>query len=208
KQGLNDPVFVNPRWEGFKARGGFQGTSGSSSIRNVGTIVRPAGAAARQMLVAAAAQTWGVPESACYAASGKVIHRDSGRNLTFGQLAEKAGTMPVPKDVALKKPGEFKLVGKSIPRVDTPSKVNGKAVFGIDVSVPDMLIATVVHCPVFGGKPVSVDASQAKAEGCTRRRAVEVGRCRGRGGLLVREERRSRPQDHLGRRSGREGIDA
>jgi len=163
KQGLNDPVFVNPRWEGFKARGGFQGTSGSSSIRNVGTIVRPAGAAARQMLVAAAAQTWGVPESACYAASGKVIHRDSGRNLTFGQLAEKAGTMPVPKDVALKKPGEFKLVGKSIPRVDTPSKVNGKAVFGIDVSVPDMLIATVVHCPVFGGKPVSVDASQAKA---------------------------------------------
>jgi isoquinoline 1-oxidoreductase beta subunit len=66
EQALNDPAFVNPRWQGFKARGGFQGTSGSSSIRNVGTVVRPAGAAARQMLVAAAAQSWGVPEGACY----------------------------------------------------------------------------------------------------------------------------------------------
>ena len=163
EQGLNDQAFVNPRWVGFKAKGGFQATTGSSAVRNVGTVIRPAAAAARQMLVAAAAQTWGVTEDACYAESGKVVHRESGKKLNYGELAEKAATLPVPKDVPLKKPGEFKLVGKSIPRVDTPVKVNGKAIFGIDVKVPDMLTATIVHCPVFGGKVASFDAGPAKA---------------------------------------------
>ena len=111
EQGLNDPAFVNPRWAGFKAKGGFQATTGSSAIRNVGTVVRPAAGAARMMLVDAAAQTWSVPVDACYAQSGRVIHRDSGRTLSYGELATKAAALPVPKDVPLKKPADFKLLG-------------------------------------------------------------------------------------------------
>ena len=163
EQAPADPVYVNPRWQGFNARGGFQATTGSSAVRNHGNVARPAGAAARQMLVAAAAQTWGVPPGECVAIRGMVIHPATHRRLTYGELAAKAATMPVPKDVALKKPGEFKLVGQSIPRTDTPSKVNGKAVFGIDVKVPDMLVATVVRCPVVGGKVASFDAASAKS---------------------------------------------
>ena len=163
EQAPADPIYVNPRWAGFKARGGFQYTTGSSAVRNVGTLLRPAGATARQMLIAAAAQAWGVPEADCFAERGWVIHRPTAQRLSFGELAGKAAKLPVPKDVPLKKPAEFKLIGRSMPRVDTPAKVNGKAVFGIDVKVPNMLTATVVHCPVFGGKVASFDASKAKA---------------------------------------------
>ena len=162
EQAPNDQAFVNPRWAGFKARGGFQATTGSSAIRNVGTVVRPAAGAARMMLVEAGAQSWGVPVDSCYAQGGHVVHRDSGRKASYGELATKAAALPVPKDVPLKKPAEFKLLGKPMPRVDTPVKVNGKAVFGIDVTVPNMLTATTVHCPVFGGKVASFDASAAK----------------------------------------------
>jgi isoquinoline 1-oxidoreductase beta subunit len=115
------------------------------------------------MLIAAAAQTWGVPEDACYAQNGTVIHKPTGRKLSYGQVAEKAATFPVPKDVPLKKPGEFKIIGKPLPRTDTPLKVNGEAEFGIDVKVPDMLTATVVHSPVFGGQLASFNADKAKA---------------------------------------------
>ena len=163
EQAPADLVYVNPRWQGFNARGGFQATTGSSAIRNHGTVARPAGAAARMMLVAAAADTWGVPASECTAARGYVLHLPTHRRATYGELATKAATMPVPKEIALKKPGEFKLVGKSIPRTDTPSKVNGSAVFGMDVRVPDMLVATVVHCPVVGGKVATFDAASAKS---------------------------------------------
>lgn len=162
EQAPADPIYVNPRWAGFKSRGGFQYTTGSSSIRNVGTLVRPAGATARTMLIAAGAQTWGVPEADCFAERGWVIHRPTAQRLSFGELADKAAKLPVPKDVPLKKPSEFKLIGRSMPRVDSPAKVSGKAVFGIDVKVPNMLIATVVHCPVFGGKLASFDAAAAK----------------------------------------------
>ena len=163
EQAPADPIYVNPRWAGFKARGGFQYTTGSSAVRNVGTLVRPAGATARAMLIAAGAQTWGVAEADCFAERGWVIHRPTAQRLSFGELADKAAKLPVPKDVPLKKPSEFKLIGRSMPRIDSPMKVSGKAVFGIDVKVPNMLTATVVHCPVFGGKVASFDASRAKA---------------------------------------------
>lgn len=163
EQGGVDVAFANPRYIGFKAQGGFQGTGGSSSVRNVGIPVRKAGAAARQMLIAAAAQTWGVDEGECHAEKSMVIHKPSGKRLSYGQLAEKAAKAPVPKYVPLKNPQDFKIIGKPVPRLDTPLKVNGKAVFGIDVKVPDMLVATVAQCPVFGGKAASFNADKAKA---------------------------------------------
>jgi len=142
---------------------GEQITGGSRSIRGSWEILRKAGATARQMLLAAAAQTWGVEIEACQARNGEVIHPSSGRHLSYGALAEKAATMPLPKEVSLKDPKDFRRIGVRMARRDTPSKVNGSAVFGIDVKVPGMLIATVLHCPVFGGKVASYEATQAKA---------------------------------------------
>src|SRR5207245_9229084 len=90
-------------------------------------------------------------------------HKTSGRRLRYGALAEKAATLPVPKTVSLKSPKEFRLLGQSLPRLDIPEKVNGKAIFGMDVKRPGMLIARVVKCPVFGGKVESFNADKAKA---------------------------------------------
>ncbi|MBI4588849.1 MAG: xanthine dehydrogenase family protein molybdopterin-binding subunit [Candidatus Rokubacteria bacterium] len=163
EQGGVDPAFANPRYVGFRAQGGFQGTGGSSSVRNVGVNVRKAGAAARQMLITAAAQGWGVNEEECYAEKNMVIHRPSGKKLSYGSLAEKAAKVPLPKYVPLKNPQDFKIIGKSLPLLDTPSKVSGKTVYGIDVKVPGMLVATVAQCPVFGGKAASFNADKAKA---------------------------------------------
>ena len=142
---------------------GIQMTGGSTSIRAFYEPLRRAGATAREMLVAAAAATWNVDANACRAAKGSVIHTATGRRLDYGALADKAATMPVPKNVALKEPKDFKLIGTPAKRLDTPDKVNGKTVYGIDVKVPGMKVGTLAICPVFGGKLKSVDDSKALA---------------------------------------------
>jgi isoquinoline 1-oxidoreductase beta subunit len=115
------------------------------------------------MLIAAAAATWNVDANTCRAEKGSVIHTATGRRLDYGALADKAATMPVPKDVALKEPKDFKLIGTPAKRLDTPDKVNGKTVYGIDVKVPGMKVGTIAICPVFGGKLKSVDDRSALA---------------------------------------------
>jgi isoquinoline 1-oxidoreductase beta subunit len=142
---------------------GMQMTGGSTSIRAFYEPLRRAGATARDMLIAAAAATWNVDANTCRAEKGSVIHTATGRRLDYGALADKAATMPVPKDVALKEPKDFKLIGTPAKRLDTPDKVNGKTVYGIDVKVPGMKVGTIAICPVFGGKLKSVDDSKALA---------------------------------------------
>src|SRR5262249_1837908 len=125
--------------------------------------LREAGAGARAMLVTAAAQTWNVAANTCSTEKGEVIHKASGRRLRYGALVAKASTLPAPKTVSLKDPKEFRLLGKTTGRLDIPEKVNGKAVFGIDVKRPGMLVARVVRCPEFGGTVDSFNADKAKA---------------------------------------------
>jgi isoquinoline 1-oxidoreductase beta subunit len=139
-----------------------QMTGGSTSIRGFWTPLREAGAAARSMLVAAAAQTWGVHPDECSTKDGTILHSSTGRVLGYGDVAESAATLPIPEDPKLKLPGEFKIIGKSQRRIDTPSKVNGSAVYGIDVAVDGMKIAAVVISPVDGGKLKSVDETDAR----------------------------------------------
>jgi isoquinoline 1-oxidoreductase beta subunit len=152
-----DPRYGNP---GF---GGQQLTAGSNSVRGYWKILREAGATARAMLVTAAAQTWNVPENSCSTEKGVVIHQASGRRLNYGALVDKAAALPVPQKVALREPKAFKLLGQSVARLDIPAKVDGSAEFGMDVKLPNMLIARVVRCPVFGGKVRSFNADKAKA---------------------------------------------
>jgi isoquinoline 1-oxidoreductase beta subunit len=152
----DDRLFVNPLL-------GFQVTGGSTSVRAFWEPLRRAGATARSMLVSAAAQAWKVDPGSCRAEKGEVIHAATGRKLTYGALADRAATLPVPDNVALKDPREFKLIGMSARRLDTPDKVNGKAEYGIDVKIPGMKIATVAACPVFGGKLARLDDSKARA---------------------------------------------
>ena len=141
---------------------GMQGTGGSSSIRAAYGPLRQAGAAAREVLIAAAAQTWGADRSACRAEQGAVVHTD-GRRVTYGRLVETARTLPVPTDPPLKEPSDWKIIGTRVPRLDTPSKVDGSAQFGIDVTVPGLLVAVVARCPVFGGAVASFDPAAAQA---------------------------------------------
>ncbi|HKV04773.1 MAG TPA: xanthine dehydrogenase family protein molybdopterin-binding subunit [Candidatus Acidoferrales bacterium] len=141
----------------------MQGTGGSQSIHSCWQPMRQAGATARTMLVAAAAQKWGVDASECRAENGAVVHAATKRRLTYGSLAEAAAKIPPPTDVKLKDPSQFKVIGKPTKRLDTPDKVNGRAGFGIDVRRPGMLHAVVSRCPVFGGKVASFDATKAKA---------------------------------------------
>jgi isoquinoline 1-oxidoreductase beta subunit len=143
--------------------GGQQLTAGSNSVRGMWKVLREAGATARVMLVSAAADTWGVPASTITTDKGEVIHQASGRRLKYGALVDKAATMPVPATPALKDPKAFKLLGQSLARLDVPEKVNGTAVFGIDVKLPNMLTARVVRGPVFGSKVASFNADKAKA---------------------------------------------
>jgi isoquinoline 1-oxidoreductase subunit beta len=142
---------------------GVQFTGGSTSVRAFFEPLRRAGAAARSMLVSAAAQTWQVNASTCRAEKGAVIHDASGRALDYGALVDKAATLPVPENVALKDPQDWRLIGTPVRRLDTADKVNGRAVFGIDVKIPGMKIATLAQSPVFGGRVKSVDDSQAMA---------------------------------------------
>jgi isoquinoline 1-oxidoreductase subunit beta len=144
---------------------GMQGTGGSQSIHSAWIPMRQAGAAARIMLISAAAQKWGVDASECHAVDGTVVHAATKRSATFGSLAEAAAQIPPPqvKPQDLKDSSMFTIVGKPTKRLDTPKKVNGTAGFGIDVRLPGMLHASVEHCPVFGGKVASFDATKAKA---------------------------------------------
>ncbi|MCE5263501.1 MAG: xanthine dehydrogenase family protein molybdopterin-binding subunit [Deltaproteobacteria bacterium] len=150
------PAYNHTEW------GPLQGTGGSSSVSSEWERLRKAGATAREMLLAAAAATWNVGKEVCSAEAGRVVHA-SGKTLTFGELAKKAGEMPVPEDVPLKAPSLFRIIGKPTLRLDTPEKVDGRAVFGLDARLPGMLTAVIARCPVFGGRVKSVDAARAKA---------------------------------------------
>jgi isoquinoline 1-oxidoreductase beta subunit len=142
---------------------GFQGVVGSQSIRTSWDPLRKAGATAREMLVQAAAQQWGVDKTACRAQGGFVVNNSTGAKLSYGKLAASAAKLPVPANVALKDPSQFKLIGKSMKRLDTPDKVTGRTKFGIDTRRPGMMYAAIARCPVFGGKAVSFEDTKAKA---------------------------------------------
>ena len=139
-----------------------QFTGGSKSIVGFWQPLREVGAAAREMIKTAAAQKWNVPIGECKAQSGQIFHSKSGRHFDYGELVEKAGKLDVPSDPPLKSPEEYRFVGKPIPRLDLPSKVNGTAKFGIDVHLPGMLFATVRQSPVFEGEVLSYDKDAAK----------------------------------------------
>jgi isoquinoline 1-oxidoreductase subunit beta len=141
---------------------GDQTTGGSASIRTTWDPMRKAGAIAREMLMSAAALTWGVPRSTCTAESGSVKHAPSNRKLSYGDLAQKASTLPIPTDVTLKQPKDYKIVGQRLPRVDSPSKVRGDAVFGIDFRLPGMKYAVLSRCPTIGGKATGFDDKESK----------------------------------------------
>ena len=152
----DDKLYANPLF-------GEQITGASSSIRMFYEPLRRAGATARAMLIAAAAASWNVHAASCRAREGVVTHTPTGRTLSYGALAAKAATVPVPDKIALKDPKDFTLIGTPAKRPDTPSKVNGTAQYGIDVRLPGMLIATVAASPVLGGKVAGLDDEKAKA---------------------------------------------
>jgi len=156
-----------------RAWGDF-GTGGSRGIRESQDYVRKAGAAARVMLIQAAAEAWNVPASECTAANSVITHAQSGRNTTYGKVAEAAAKIEPPKDVTLKDPKDWKLIGKGVKRLDTTDKTNGKMVYGVDVKLPGMLNAAIKDCPVFGGKVKSFDAAKiADMKGV--KKVVQVG---------------------------------
>ena len=138
---------------------GGQTAGGSNSIRGHYQKLRTVGAAAREMLVLAAAGRWKAAVTDCYASDAVVYHKPTGRSFTYGELAADAGKLAVPQHPQLKDPKDFKILGKNYPRPDVPLKVSGKAVYGIDVELPGMLYASVVHCPVFNSKLISYDDS-------------------------------------------------
>ena len=151
-----DPVYANPAF-------GVQATGGSTSVRTSWEVLRKAGAATRELLIAAAASEWGVPARECRADRGKVVHEPSGREAPYGMLVEKASGMPVPDKIPLKKQRDFKIIGKRMPRLDTGEKTQGRAVFGMDVRLQGLLTATVIRPPVFGARLKSVDSSKARS---------------------------------------------
>ena len=148
-------AFANPNHRS-------QLTGGSQSIRGFWQPLREAGAAARLMLIEAAALTWQVDQQECSANDGQVWHKASNRSARYGELVDKAATLAVPGELTLKPPEQFTLIGKTQPRLDIPPKVNGEAVFGIDVKLPNLLSACVVKSPVVGAKVKSFDPSGAK----------------------------------------------
>lgn len=153
----NEKLYGNP------LLGGIQATGNSNAVRASWQPMRQAGATARTMLIAAAAQGWNVPPASCRAQSGEVIHEPTGRRVPYGKLAADAARMPVPAEVELKRPGEFKLIGTPAKRLDAPAKVNGTAIYGIDARPPGVKFATLAQSPVFGGRVKSVDDTAAKA---------------------------------------------
>ena len=152
----NEKLYANPLL-------GVQATGNSNAVRGAWQPLRQAGATARTMLVSAAAKRWSVEPASCRAQSGEVIHVPTGRRIKYGELAADASRLPVPENVALKRPADFKLIGTPAKRLDTPAKVNGTAVYGIDARPPGVKIATLAQSPVFGGRVKSVDDAKAKA---------------------------------------------
>ncbi len=151
----NEKLYANPAF-------GIQATGGSTSVRAFWKPLRDAGASARAMLVQAAAQQWQVEPASCSTSNSEVLHKESGRKLSYGALALAANSLTPPKDVALKDPKDFVLIGKPLKRFDTPDKVNGKVVYGIDAMLPGMKFATLKQSPVFGGKVGKVDDRAAR----------------------------------------------
>jgi isoquinoline 1-oxidoreductase subunit beta len=151
----SDKLYANPMF-------GIQATGNSNSVRAFWKPLREAGAAARLMLVEAAAQQWQVDAATCSTAGGVVSHAPSGRTLAYGDLVDAASALPVPQNPKLKDPKDFTLIGKPVKRLDTPNKTDGKVVYGIDAMLPGMKFATLAQCPVFGGKVGHVDDSAAK----------------------------------------------
>jgi isoquinoline 1-oxidoreductase beta subunit len=151
----SDKLYGNPMF-------GIQATGNSNSIRAWWKPLRTVSASARAMLVQAAAQQWQVDPASCTTANSEVMHTASWRRLSYGALVLAASSEVPPKDVPLKDPRDFVLIGKPLKRLDTPDKVNGKAVYGIDAMLPDMKFATLKTCPVFGGKVTKVDDSAAR----------------------------------------------
>jgi isoquinoline 1-oxidoreductase beta subunit len=151
----SDTVYGNPVFH-------LQATGNSNSIRAFWTSLRKAGAGARAMLVAAAAETWRVDAATCRTENSEVIHDPSGRRLGYGALSERAAAMSPSADPPVKAIKDFKLIGKPLKRLDTPDKVNGKALYGIDAMPAGVKFATLAACPVFGGKVAHVDDSRAK----------------------------------------------
>jgi isoquinoline 1-oxidoreductase beta subunit len=138
---------------------GSLATGGSRAVRETGEMVQQAGASARARLIAAAAKRWNVPASECAAAMSKVTHTPSGRTFRFGELAVEAAAIKLDKEPALKKPDQYKFIGRRLERLDAPLKINGTAKYGIDLEVPGMVRAAIIKCPVFGGTVKSVDES-------------------------------------------------
>ena len=151
----NEKLFMDPLLGG-------QLTGGSTSIRYAWEPMRKAGATARVMLISAAAQQWQVDPASCHAEKGEVVHAASSRRIGYGQLVDAATKLPAPQNVPLKDPKDFKLIGTAAKRLDSPEKVDGAAMFGLDVRVPGMVYAAIVNSPVFGGTLASVDDTNAK----------------------------------------------
>ena len=141
---------------------GDQTTGGSASVRTTWDPMRKAGAAAREMLISAAALTWAVPRSGCTAESGNIKHAATNRSLSYGELVRKAATLPIPTDATLKQSKDYKLVGQRLARLDSPAKVKGEAVFGIDFRLPGMKFALLARCPTIGGKVSGFDDKESK----------------------------------------------
>jgi isoquinoline 1-oxidoreductase subunit beta len=145
----NEKLYANPLL-------GVQATGNSNAMRGAWKPLREAGAAARFMLLGAATNRWSVDANSCRTQDGEVIHVPSGRRLTYGELAADAAKMPVPGNVTVKSPQDFRLIGTPAKRLDAPAKVNGTAVYGIDARPPGVKIATLAQSPVFGGRVKSL----------------------------------------------------
>jgi isoquinoline 1-oxidoreductase beta subunit len=152
----NERLYINPLL-------GVQATGNSNAIRGAWQPLRTAGATARTMLVAAAAKRWNVDPASCRAQSGEVHHASSARRLSYGELAAEAARMPVPQNVPLKRPADFKLIGTPAKRLDIAGKVNGTALYGIDARPPGVKIATLAQSPTFGGRVKRVDDTAARS---------------------------------------------
>src|SRR2546421_284386 len=151
----NPKLYANPVT-------GNQSYGGSRGVRDHLAMWRKAAAAAREMLMQAAASEWAVPVESVETEPGAVVHRPTGRRLLYGQLVDRAQALPVPQDPKLKTPDKFRYIGKHVHRRDTPEKVTGRGIYGVDVRLPGMLVASIERCPVFGGKVKSFDGTAAK----------------------------------------------
>ncbi|WP_229238978.1 molybdopterin cofactor-binding domain-containing protein [Emticicia sp. C21] len=145
-----------------KGKYGNQTSGGSSSVRALWQPIRKAGAAAREMLTQTAAKRWNVSATECFAQDGKIVHRGSNKSFTYGELADDASKLEIPKNPKLKEAKDFKIIGKYNKRLDVPERVTGKAVYGLDVDVPGMVYASIVHSPMLHGKIASIDDADTR----------------------------------------------